>query len=125
MDNKNTTTLSTTNGPAVLLDRNVAEVLIARGYSLFWNVSMGGSYVYTNRGATVRGKQPDMVPYKRRRADRSRMGGQCAPLSRLIMQPRIGQRVRYKNGNRADLRKENLVFRGEASVAAQGAVMAP
>lgn len=100
----------TSNGPDALIEREVFEALDpAHRRSLFWNHSgRGTALVYVNRGRTECGVQAHPHAWRRPGSARGRTHWQCTPLARIIAGATVGERVFYRNGNRADLRRENL-----------------
>lgn len=75
-------------GGDAIVDAHVLEDLLQRGFTLNWtfNLSGGGDYAY------VRAKTPDNL----------------VSISRLVTGARPGEAVRYRNGDRRDLRSRNL-----------------
>lgn len=102
------------NGHDMILSPEDAETMFAGGFGRpFWSDDGHGRlYVYVSRGPTVDGEQTHPCPYRAPRAHRSRHGAQSVTLARLIAMAGPGQIVRYRNGNRADLRRVNLQIVG-------------
>lgn len=104
-------TIALSTGEEVLVDR--ADFLklpefIKRGRWFINRDHAGRPYVYCNRGQQREGIQSRPACQSASRRKNPNTHAQCAPVARFIVGAAPRTQVRYRNGNRLDLRRANL-----------------
>jgi hypothetical protein len=84
-------------GQTFVIDATVWDDLQARGFPSAWTITGGGLGYVSSAAKSVRASDAELLP------------GTPRYLSRVITNVQEGQAVTYRNGNRRDLRLQNLV----------------